>query len=74
MKAVVGMLAFGFGYALMYYGIIMYRVYDSTNPADTPGTPLSVLLGFSQGNTIGSPSTNGSKQGFATPPFQGWSS
>jgi hypothetical protein len=76
MKLIVGMLGFGFGYVLFYYGLTMYRNYDSSNPADTAGTPFSVLLGFnSKWDSVGvMPGSSGSQGVFALPPFTGWTS
>ena len=73
MKLIVGMLAFAFGYVLLYYGIGMYRGYDSANPANTTGIPLSVLMGFNgKWSDIGA--NPGAPGVYATPPFSGWTS
>lgn len=73
MRLIVGMLAFGFGYALLYYGIGMYQQYDPSNPDMTSGVPLSVLLGFN--NTWSSVGENPSAtSNYAKPPFRGWTS
>jgi hypothetical protein len=71
MKLIVGMLAFGFGYTLLYYGVLGYRTYDSANPQDSSNVPLSVLLGFNKKWTdIGE--NPGANSVYAKPPFTGW--
>lgn len=46
MRLIVGMMSFVAGYALLYYGVVLYREYVPANPSATNGIPFSALLGF----------------------------
>lgn len=62
MKFVLGILGLSVGYALIYYGVTLFRSYDSGS-GHAFGIPLAVLLGFrSIYNTDPDP--------YANPPFQ----
>jgi len=65
MKLIVGMAAFSLGYTLIYYGVVMFRGYDSTNPNNTRAIPFGALLGFTS-NYIG----GDINADWAKPPFR----
>lgn len=51
MRFPIGVLGFGLGYALLYYGVSMYRQYDPSTYTAVAAPPLSVLLGFPAKNS-----------------------
>ena len=73
MKLIVGMLAVGFGYLLVYYGVQAYRNYNSSNPSESFIIPISALAGFD--TTTTNDSSDATKNWiYASPPFTGWTS
>lgn len=63
MRLIVGVTAIAIGYALLYYGVVMYKYYNSTS-GTSQGIPLSSLLGIPgrQGDAAAD---------WAQPPFHG---
>jgi hypothetical protein len=63
----MGMISFAVGYALFYYGVVLFQQYDANQPSQTTGIPLSILM---LGSWANSPGFAGGK--YAHPPFM-WS-
>lgn len=65
MRTIVGMFMVALGYVTLYYGVVMYRQYDSTASSATQGIPFSVLLGLHARDAIVS------SAGSEVPPYAG---